>query len=119
MAIDDRPSDIQQTSPAYGAGNNIREGRGISPSLSEQTPGMDRASRARNMAMRPVSYARERPAIALSILGGLVVLGLGTWLALRSRKPTRWEMLRDYGVGLGVGLKHRGAGAYDWMRSRF
>jgi hypothetical protein len=90
MAIYDRPSDLQSPSqtgaPAAGGG--------MSPSLSDQTPGLDPTSRARSLALRPVSWARERPAIALSILGGLCAIGLGTWLMLRTRRTSRLEDLR-------------------------
>ena len=118
MAIHDRPNDVQFTSvnpdfAAAGTGASA-ERPGMSPSLTEQTPGLDRTSRARNLAMRPVSYARERPAVVLSILGGLVVLGLGTWLAVRSRRPTRLELLRDKGIF----LRDKGIDLYDWLRSQ-
>jgi hypothetical protein len=107
MPIDDR-SDIQQTSPRLSTpGNSSFDDRGMSPSLTDQTPGLDKTSRLRGAVMRPVSYARERPAIVLSIVGGLVVLGIGTWLALRTRRPTRWQMMKDYGTD-----------AYEWVRSK-
>jgi hypothetical protein len=113
MATYDRPNDVQFTSssPDFAAGG---ERRGMSPSLSEQTPGLDRTSRVRGLAMRPVSYARERPAVVLSIVGGLVVLGIGTWLAVRSRRPSRLEMLRDQGLL----LRDKGIDLIDWLRSR-
>ena len=110
MPIDDR-FQTPLSSPHAVPGNSAYEGRGMSPSLSEQTPGMDKTSRIRNMAMRPVSYVRERPGISLSILGGLIVLGIGTYLALRPRRRTRWEMMMDYARGYGTD-------AYDWMRSK-
>ena len=115
MATYDRPSDIQftnvNTDPTGIPGG---ERRGMSPSLTEQTPGLDATSRVRSYAMRPVSYARERPAVVLSIVGGLVVLGIGTWLAMRTRRPTRLEMLRDHGVA----LRDKGVDLYDWLRSQ-
>lgn len=55
----------------------------MSPSLTEQTPGLDKLQGLRDVAMRPVAYVRERPVMALSVLGGLVALGLGAWLAYR------------------------------------
>ena len=91
MPIDDR-FQTPLSSPHSVPGNTVYEARGMSPPLSEQTPGLDKTSRLRNMAMRPVSYARERPGVTLSILGGIIVLGIGTYLALRPRRPTRWEM---------------------------
>jgi hypothetical protein len=124
MATYDRPNDVQFTSanPDLGAGglNSTlgTERRGMSPSLSEQTPGLDKTSRVRSLAMRPVSYARERPAVVASIVGGLVVLGIGTWLAMRSRRPTRWQLLRDYGIDLGTTARDRGVDLFDWLRSK-
>jgi hypothetical protein len=108
MAIYDRPSDLESAT-GYRAAQNVdmREGQGPSPSLSEQTPGLDRTARARDLAMRPISWARERPAMLVSLVGGLMVIGIGTWLAVRSRRPSRLEMLRDRGVDL-----------YDWLRSK-
>jgi hypothetical protein len=117
MAID-RPSDIQQTSPSFatpGSYGYEERGRGMSASLTDQTPGLDPQARLRNMAMRPVSYARERPAIVLSIVGGMIVLGIGTWLALRSRRPTRWDLVKGYGRM----AKDHGVDALDWVRSKF
>jgi hypothetical protein len=118
MATYDRPNDLQFSNPnmdrpVVGA-SEAQTGRGMSPSLSEQTPGLDATSRARNLAMRPVSWARERPAIAFSILGGLAVIGIGTFLAMRSRRPSRLEMLRDQGIL----LRDKGADLYDWLRSK-
>lgn len=115
MATYDRPNDVQFTSATPDLGNHTAaSGRGMSPSLTEQTPGLDSTSRVRNLAMRPVSYARERPAVVLSIVGGLVVLGIGTWLAMRSRKPTRLQMLRDKGIF----LRDKGVDLVDWLRSQ-
>jgi hypothetical protein len=114
MATYDRPSDVQFTNATPDLGNLGGERRGMSPSLTEQTPGLDATSKVRTYAMRPVSYARERPAVVASILGGLVVLGIGTWLAMRSRRPTRLEMLRDHGLA----LRDRGVDLYDWLRSQ-
>jgi hypothetical protein len=111
MATSDRPNDArtQGTGPDLAA-----HARGMSPPLSEQTPGLDRTRRVRNVAMRPVSYARERPAVVMSIVGGLVVLGIGTWLAMRSRRPSRMELLRDKGVY----LRDKGSELIDWLRSQ-
>ncbi len=114
MPSEDRTNDIRQPGAPLGSSNHNDLRHGMSPSLTEQTPGLDRTSRVRNLAMRPVSYARERPAVAVSIIGGLIVLGIGTWLALRQRRPTRWQMMRDYGVA----VKDRGVDAYDWLRSK-
>jgi hypothetical protein len=83
----------------------------MSPSLSELTPGLDRTSRVRNLAMRPVSWVREQPALAASILGGLAVIGLGTWLAFRSRRMSRFEQLLD-------DVKCGATDAYGWLRSK-
>lgn len=123
MATYDRPNDVQFTSAnpdltAGGVGGLGSERRGMSPSLSEQTPGLDSTSKVRGLAMRPVAYARERPAVVASILGGLVVIGIGTWLAMRARRPTRWELLRDYGLDLGSSARDRGIDLYDWLRSK-
>lgn len=89
-------------------------GRGMSPSLSEQTPGLENESKlnldkVKDYAQRPYFWLRNRPTIALSILGGLVVVGVGTFFAIRAgRRQTRWEMLRD-----------RTGDLYEWMRSKF
>ena len=113
MPTFDRPSDLQSntTLPGVGTPAGTYAGHGMSPSLSEQTPGLDRTARVRNLAMRPVSWVREQPALAASILGGLAVIGLGTWLAFRSRRMSRFEQFT-------AGVKCGATDAYDWLRSR-
>jgi hypothetical protein len=87
---------------------NVNEtSRGMSPSLKNQTPGMDATRSARDEAMRQVAWLRENRAIVGGIVGGLVAIGLGTWLVLRARRPTRMEMLRD-----------RGQDILDWLRGK-
>jgi hypothetical protein len=81
--------------------------RGMSPSLAEQTPGMDATREVRDVAMRQWAWARENKGIALGLIGGLAAIGIGTWLIVRSRRPTRLEMLRD-----------RGSDIADWIRSK-
>ncbi len=81
--------------------------RGMSPSLTDQTPGLDAERGVRDFAMRRWSWVKENQAIALGILGGLCAIGLGTWLIVRSREPTRLEMLRDKGSDLA-----------DWIRAK-
>ncbi len=81
--------------------------RTMSPSLTEQTPGLDRNAQLRDMAMREMTWMRENRAMLLGIVGGLAAIGLGTWLVLRSRRPTRLEMLRS-----------RGEDLLDWLRER-
>jgi hypothetical protein len=116
MPIYDRPSDLQShnTLPGVGAAGGATYGTtggGMSPSLTDQTPGLDRASRARNLAMRPVSFVREQPALAASVIGGLIVIGLGTWLALRSRRTSRLERIAD-------DIRCYADEAYGWLRSK-
>jgi len=113
MPTYDRPSDLQSNTTLPGVGTPAASyaGHGMSPSLSEQTPGLDRVSRVRNLAMRPVSWAREKPALAASIIGGLAVIGLGTWLALRTRSVSRYERLNRL-------LRRRAGRAYGWVRQQ-
>jgi hypothetical protein len=103
MATYDRPSDLHSS---YDANVRATAG-GMAPPLSEQTPGLDVTSRVRTLAMRPVSWARERPDIAVSILGGLAVLGIGTWLAMRSRRMSRLDE-----------IKCKAEEMYGWLRSK-
>lgn len=87
---------------------NVNEtSRGMSPSLKNQTPGMDATRAARDEAMRKMAWLRENRNVVGGIVGGLVAIGLGTWLVLRARRPTRMEM-----------LKNRGMDVLDWLRSR-
>jgi len=85
--------------------------RGMSPSLSNQTPGLDPEREVRDIAMRQWTWAKENPGIALGILGGLFAIGLGSWLILRSRRPTRYEMFRDL-------MADKGSDLRDWFRSK-
>lgn len=62
--------------------------------LSQQTPGLDPTQRVKNMAMRPVSFARERPDIAAAIIGGIFVAGIGAYFALRASRKSRFEELK-------------------------
>jgi hypothetical protein len=55
------------------------------PSLSEQTPGLDRGRSVRTLALRAKAAARARPRAMLGILGGLLLIGVGAFLALRRR----------------------------------
>ncbi len=87
--------------------SDIKTQRGMSPSLGEQTPGMDATREVRDIAMRQWAWARENKGITISLMGGLVAIGFGTWLILRARRPTRLEMLRDKGSDLA-----------DWIRSK-
>jgi hypothetical protein len=103
MATYDRPSDLQSSFDA----NARMTGGGMSPPLADQTPGLDTTARVRNLAMRPVSWARERPDIAFSILGGIAVIGIGTWLAMRSRKMSRLEQIQCKAEEM-----------YGWLRSK-
>src|SRR5215470_10207190 len=82
------------------------EHRSMSPSLSSQTPGMDATAPVRDMAMRKVAWMRENRALVVGIVGGLAAIGLGTWLMVRARRPTRMELLRA-----------RGEDALDWLRA--
>lgn len=117
MPIYDRPSDLQSTTTLPGVGTPGvgttygSTGGGMSPSLREQTPGLDTLSRVRDYAMRPVSWARERPALSASIIGGLALIGIGTFLALRSRRQSRWEMFSDE-------LQSRAGDLYGWLRHK-
>ncbi len=87
---------------------NVNEtSRGMSPSLKNQTPGMDVTRAARDEAMRKMAWVRENRNLVGGIVGGLVAIGLGTWLILRARRPTRMEM-----------LKSRGMDVLDWMRGK-
>jgi hypothetical protein len=106
MPIYDRPSDLQTNITSPPGSTRTTQG-GMSPSLSDQTPGLDTSSRARNLAMRPVSWARERPEMAISIIGGLIVIGIGTWLAVRSRRVSRLEA-----------IKCKAEDLYGWLRSK-
>jgi hypothetical protein len=81
--------------------------RTMSPSLTEQTPGLDKTAPLRDRAMREVAWMRENRAVLSGIVGGLVAIGLGTWLVLRARRPTRMDILRA-----------RGLDAYGWVRDR-
>ena len=110
MASYDRPSDLQSNTTLPGMGTPGSYGGGMSPSLSDQTPGLDRMARVRDAAMRPVGWARERPAITASVLGGIVLIGIGTYLALRSRR-SRWEMMSDE-------LQCRAEELYGWVKSK-
>jgi hypothetical protein len=113
MPTYDRPSDLQAhtTLPGVGTPAGTYAGQGMSPSLSEQTPGLDRTRRVRDLAMRPVSWAREQPALAASILGGLALIGLGTLLAFTLRRPSRYQRLNRL-------VRRRAGDAYGWMRAR-
>jgi hypothetical protein len=102
MAIYNRPSDLQT-----GNEESVHVGGGMSPSLEEQTPGLEPTSRVRNLAMRPVAWVRERPDIAIAIFGGLAAVGLGTWLALRNRRVSRIDQ-----------IKSRAEDMVGWLRSR-
>jgi hypothetical protein len=86
---------------------NETTGRGMSPPLSAQTPGLDETRQLRDMAMRQITRIRENKAYAIGMAGGLVVVALGAWLMFRHR-PTRLERMRD-----------RGGDLVDWMRSKF
>ncbi len=81
--------------------------RGMSPSLTNQTPGLDAGREARDFALRQWSWLKENQGLTLGILGGLCAIGIGTWLLVRSRQPTRLEMLRDKGSDL-----------VDWIRAK-
>ncbi len=116
MPTYDRPSDLQSntTVPGMGAtgvGATYGSTGGMSPSLEEQTPGLDALSRVRDLAMRPVSWMRERPALGASIIGGLALIGIGSFLAFRSRRQSRWEMFADE-------LQGRAEELYGWLRSK-
>src|SRR5262249_33921558 len=81
--------------------------RTMSPSLTEQTPGLDRTASLRDAAMRELTRLREHRALLGGIVGGLMAISLGTWLVLRARRPTRLELLRA-----------RGEDIYGWLRDR-
>jgi len=81
--------------------------RGESPSLTDQTPGLDKLAPIRDAAMRQVTWVRENRAMVLSIFGGLAAIGLGAWLVLRSRRPSKMELLRS-----------RGEELVDWLRDK-
>jgi hypothetical protein len=78
-------------SPDLGQSPPYRE----TASLPSQTPGLDKTRKVRDLAVRGASWARERPAAVIGVLGGLLVAGLGLFLALRARRPTRIERFRD------------------------
>jgi hypothetical protein len=63
----------------------LRSSTNGTPSLSGQTPGLDRGRRARDLAIRAGTAVRARPRTFMGILGGLVLIGVGAFLALRRR----------------------------------
>jgi hypothetical protein len=81
--------------------------KGMSPSLTNQTPGMDAEREVRDIAMRQLSWLRENRGFALGLLGGICAIGLGAWLIVRARRPSRMDMLRAKGSDLA-----------DWFRSK-
>lgn len=81
--------------------------RGMSPSLAQQTPGLDTARPIRDLVIRETSWFRENKGLALSVLGGIAAMGLGTWLVLRRREPTRMELARE-----------KGAELFEWLRAK-
>jgi hypothetical protein len=84
---------------------NKEQVRYMSPSLTAQTPGLDATAEARDFAMRQVTWVRENRALLFSVVGGLAAIGLGAYLVLRSRRPTRMELLRGKGEDI-----------LDWLR---
>jgi hypothetical protein len=64
--------------------------------LSQQTPGLDPTQRVKNIAMRPVSWARERPDLAAAIIGGIAVVSIGAFFAIRASRKSRFDELMCY-----------------------
>ena len=84
---------------------NKEQVRHMSPSLTAQTPGLDATAEVRDIAMRQVTWVRENRALFLGVVGGLAAIGLGTWLVLRARRPSRMDLLRS-----------KGEDVLDWLR---
>jgi hypothetical protein len=87
--------------------------RGMSPSLSSQTPGMDIDRTVREFAMRQWTRLRENRAFAVGLLGGIGFIALGSWLAVAfgRRRRSRYAIVRDSIYDKGLDLR-------DWFRSK-
>ncbi len=81
------------------------QARSMSPSLSAQTPGLDATAPVRDVAMRQWAWVRENRALCIGLVGGLAAIGIGTWMIVRGRRPSRMDLLRA-----------RGEDALDWLR---
>jgi hypothetical protein len=55
-------------------GDGLRDQLGGTPSLEAQTPGLDPERPVRDAALRLLSWARERPGVALLVGGALLAL---------------------------------------------
>jgi MYXO-CTERM domain-containing protein len=71
---------------------DLRTSTHPSPPLSEQTPGLDRDRRLRALALRTKTAVASRPRTFLGVLGGLVLIGVGAFLALRRRRALRTSL---------------------------
>ena len=64
---------------------DLRTNVSRTPSLSEQTPGLETGRRIKSLALRAKAIASSRPRSFMGILGGLLVIGIGAFLTLRRK----------------------------------
>jgi hypothetical protein len=66
----------REMTPGMRPDPDLRQSSGMSPPLSEQTPGLDKTSAVRRAALRGVTYVRSHRRLFGGILAGLAVVSV-------------------------------------------